>query len=52
MYELVDGFLKHKSDMVNYEAARAICQMRGVTAAELYRPIAGAFSHHSYRYQY
>lgn len=28
--------------MVNYEAARAICQMRGVTAAELYRPIAGA----------
>lgn len=41
MYQLIDGFLKHKSDMVNYEAARAICQMRNVTAAELYRPIAG-----------
>ncbi|ORY66956.1 coatomer subunit gamma [Leucosporidium creatinivorum] len=40
MYELLDGYLKHKSDMVNLEAARAICEMRNVTSAELYRPIA------------
>ncbi|KAL8292151.1 hypothetical protein RQP46_001617 [Phenoliferia psychrophenolica] len=40
MYELLDGYLKHKSDMVNYEAARAICEMKNVTPAELYRPIA------------
>lgn len=41
MYELLDGYLKHKSDMVNYEAARAICEMKNVTSAELHRPIAG-----------
>jgi len=40
MYELLDGYLKHKSDMVNYEAARAICEMKNVSSAELYRPIA------------
>ncbi|SCV71073.1 BQ2448_3835 [Microbotryum intermedium] len=40
MYELLDGYLKHKSDMINYEAARAICEMKNVTAAELFRPIA------------
>ncbi|GAA5889804.1 hypothetical protein JCM5296_002346 [Sporobolomyces johnsonii] len=40
MYELIDGYLKHKSDMVNYEAARAICEMKNVGANELYRPIA------------
>lgn len=41
MFELLDGFLKHKSDMVNYEAARAICEMKNVSASELSRPIAG-----------
>ncbi|GAA5866440.1 hypothetical protein JCM3774_004684 [Rhodotorula dairenensis] len=40
MFELVEGYLKHKSDMVNYEAARAICEMRNVGANELQRPIA------------
>ncbi|GAA5882162.1 hypothetical protein JCM16303_002256 [Sporobolomyces ruberrimus] len=40
MYELVEGYLKHKSDMVNYEAARAICEMKNVGASELQRPIA------------
>ncbi|BGP54923.1 hypothetical protein JCM8202_003433 [Rhodotorula sphaerocarpa] len=40
MYELIEGYLKHKSDMVNYEAARAICEMRNVGANELQRPIA------------
>ena len=43
MYELLDGYLKHKSDMVNYEAARAICEMRNVSASELHRPIAGQY---------
>lgn len=41
MYELLEGWLRHKSDMVNYEAARAICNMRDVTAKELYPAIAG-----------
>ncbi|CAO1633971.1 unnamed protein product [Parajaminaea phylloscopi] len=40
MLELLEGWLRHKSDMVNYEAARAICEMRGVTASDLSRPIA------------
>lgn len=40
MYELIEGYLKHKSDMVNYEAARAICEMKNVGASELHRPIA------------
>ncbi|GAA5823565.1 hypothetical protein JCM11251_000682 [Rhodosporidiobolus azoricus] len=40
MYELIEGYLKHKSDMVNYEAARAICDMKNVGAQELQRPIA------------
>ncbi|KAH9812366.1 adaptin N terminal region-domain-containing protein [Melampsora americana] len=40
MHELLEGFLRHKSDAVNYEAARAICEMRNVTASELYRPVA------------
>jgi coatomer protein complex subunit gamma len=45
MYELIEGYLKHKSDMVNYEAARAICEMKNVGAQELQRPIAGPPSH-------
>lgn len=40
MMELLEGWLRHKSDMVNYEAARAICELRGVAAQELYRSIA------------
>lgn len=40
MMELLENWLRHKSDMVNLEAARAICDLRGVTAAELSRPIA------------
>ncbi|BGO90755.1 hypothetical protein NBRC10512_002867 [Rhodotorula toruloides] len=39
MYDLIDGYLKHKSDMVNLEAARAICEMKNVSVAELHRPI-------------
>lgn len=44
MYDLLENWLRHKSDMVNIEAARAICDMRNVTATELYRPVAGSFS--------
>ncbi|KAF6754279.1 coatomer subunit gamma [Ephemerocybe angulata] len=28
MIELLEGWLRHKSDMVNYEAARAICELK------------------------
>ncbi|KAN0060258.1 coatomer subunit gamma [Thecaphora frezii] len=40
MMELLEGYLRHKSDMVNYEAARVICEMKHVSTQELYRPIA------------
>ncbi|KAF7728890.1 coatomer subunit gamma [Apophysomyces ossiformis] len=39
MYELLEGFLRHKSDMVNLEAARAICEMPDVSSKELYPAI-------------
>jgi len=39
--ELLEGWLRHKSDMVNFEAARAICEMKNVTAAQLTKPING-----------
>lgn len=41
MFDLLEGWLRHKSDMVNLEAARAICEMKGVTAPQLTRSIAG-----------
>ena len=34
MMQLIDGWLRHKSEMVNFEAAKAICDMRDVTDAE------------------
>ncbi|PCH34082.1 coatomer subunit gamma [Wolfiporia cocos MD-104 SS10] len=40
MFDLLEGWLRHKSDMVNLEAARAICEMKGVTATQLTRSIA------------
>ncbi|PWY97318.1 putative coatomer gamma-2 subunit [Testicularia cyperi] len=40
MMELLEGWLRHKSDMVNYEAARVICEMKNISTQELYRPIA------------
>lgn len=40
MHEYLETLLRHKADMVNIEAARAICEMRGVTTAELFRPVA------------
>jgi coatomer subunit gamma len=44
MFDLLEGWLRHKSDMVNFEAARAICEMRNVTAQQLTRSIAGRSS--------
>ena len=35
MMQLLDGWLRHKSEMVNFEAAKAICDMRDVTDGEL-----------------
>lgn len=34
MMQLLDGWLRHKSEMVNFEAAKAICHMRDLTDAE------------------
>lgn len=41
MLDLLEGWLRHKSDMVNLEAARVICEMKNVTATQLTRSIAG-----------
>jgi len=41
MVELLEGWLRHKSDMVNFEAARAICELKHVQASQLTKPIAG-----------
>lgn len=35
MMQLLDGWLRHKTEMVNFEAAKAICGLRDVTDAEL-----------------
>ncbi|KAL1892875.1 coatomer subunit gamma [Sporothrix stenoceras] len=35
MVTLLDGWLRHKSEMVNFEAAKAICDLRDVTDAEV-----------------
>lgn len=43
MFDLIESYLRHKSDMVNYEAARAICEMRSVSAQELTKPISGRY---------
>ncbi|KAI9882749.1 MAG: serine/threonine protein kinase [Watsoniomyces obsoletus] len=34
MMQLLDGWLRHKNEMVNFEAAKAICHMRDLTDAE------------------
>ena len=35
LYRLLEGWLRHKSDMVNFEAAPAICAMDDVTEKEV-----------------
>lgn len=39
MMQLLDGWLRHKSEMVNFEAAKAITDMRDVTDAELVQAV-------------
>ena len=34
MMQMLDGWLRHKHEMVNFEAAKAICNMRDVTDSE------------------
>jgi coatomer subunit gamma len=41
MLDLLEQWLRHKSDMVNFEAARAICEMKNITSAQLTKSIAG-----------
>ncbi|KAI8902835.1 adaptin N terminal region-domain-containing protein [Globomyces pollinis-pini] len=36
LYEYLETWLRHKSDMVVYEAARAICNLKDVTPKELF----------------
>lgn len=47
MLELLEGWLRHKSDMVNFEAARVICEMKNVSTVQLSRAIGGK-NHHVY----
>ncbi|KAH8916066.1 Coatomer, gamma subunit [Atractiella rhizophila] len=39
MLDLLEGYLRHKSDSVNYEAARAICEFKAVQPNELNRAV-------------
>lgn len=41
MHEYLETLLRHKSEMVNIEAARAICETRDVQSGDLYKTIAG-----------
>ncbi|KZV84297.1 Coatomer, gamma subunit [Exidia glandulosa HHB12029] len=40
MFDLLEGWLRHKSDMVTFEAARAIAEMRNVQPQHLTRAVA------------
>lgn len=39
MVEILESFLRHKSDMVNFEAARAICELKHAQPSQLTKPI-------------
>lgn len=39
MLQLLDGWLRHKSEMVNFEAAKAICDMHDITEMEMTQAI-------------
>ena len=39
MLQLLDGWLRHKSEMVNFEAAKAICNMHDITESEMTQAI-------------
>lgn len=51
MYTLLDGWLRHKAEMVNFEAAKAICELRDVTDAEVAPAIHGEIADHFSSYQ-
>nr|ODN93881.1 coatomer subunit gamma [Cryptococcus depauperatus CBS 7841]ODN99786.1 coatomer subunit gamma [Cryptococcus depauperatus CBS 7855] len=40
MFEYLETLLRHKSEMVNIEAARAICEMKDVQPGDLYKTVA------------
>ncbi|TPX31608.1 hypothetical protein SmJEL517_g05105 [Synchytrium microbalum] len=40
MYPQLEAWLRHKNDMVIYEAARAICNLRDITSKELFPAVA------------
>jgi coatomer subunit gamma len=46
MQDLLESWLRHKSDMVNYEAARVLCEMKGIEASALYKPVQGEYFDH------
>ena len=39
MMQLLDGWLRHRSEMVNFEAAKAICNVQNVTDSEMIQAI-------------
>ncbi|KAM0798383.1 coatomer subunit gamma [Usnea florida] len=39
MMQLLDGWLRHKAEMVNFEAAKAICNLHDVTDSEMTQAI-------------
>ena len=39
MLQLLDGFLRHKSEMVNFEAAKAICNFSDLTDGDVVNAI-------------
>ncbi|KAF4541348.1 Coatomer subunit [Lasiodiplodia theobromae] len=39
MMQLLDGWLRHKSEMVNFEAAKAICDMKDVSDSEIVQAV-------------
>jgi coatomer protein complex subunit gamma len=41
LYEYLESWLRHKNDMVVFEAARAICNLREVTPQELFPAVSG-----------
>ncbi|PUU73854.1 coatomer gamma subunit appendage platform subdomain-domain-containing protein, partial [Tuber borchii] len=45
MYTLLDSWLRHRANMVNFEAAKAICDLRDVTDAEVVPAIHGLILH-------
>jgi coatomer protein complex subunit gamma len=46
LYELLESYLRHKHDMVNFEAAKAICNLPNVTSREVYPAISGERYYH------